>query len=277
MIDPLPGPESEKGGDLPGALLASGRMADTHVYGEGHVVKLFRQSMGRSSVEGEARAARVARAAGLPTPVVGDLITVHGRPGLVYERVNGPSMFALLEQRPWRIIDFARRLARLHALMHAEDIEAGLPPLRRKLEYKLRHAPTLPESVRSAALTALESMPDGQRLCHGDFHPGNVMMPVEGETIIDWADAAIGRPLADVARAALIMQAAVVSGFIENPLLRRMARFFPHLYLRFYFRLRPGGRQEYRAWFPIVAAARLSENIPEEEAWLVVQARSLRK
>ena len=43
-------------------------------------------------------------------------------------------------------------------------------------------------------------------------------------------------------------------------------------YLRRYFALRPEGYEEYGRWLPIVAAARLSENIPELERWLLAQA-----
>ena len=39
-----------------------------------------------------------------------------------------------------------------------------------------------------------------------------------------------------------------------------------------YFRLRPGGKQEYRRWLPVVAAARLEEGIRENKKWLIEQA-----
>jgi hypothetical protein len=35
----------------------------------------------------------------------------------------------------------------------------------------------------------------------------------------------------------------------------------------------PGGAGEHRRWLPVVAAARLSENIPELERWLLAQVR----
>jgi hypothetical protein len=35
-----------------------------------------------------------------------------------------------------------------------------------------------------------------------------------------------------------------------------------------YFELRPGGEAEYRAWWPIVAAGRMSEGVPGLEEWL---------
>lgn len=51
-------------------------------------------------------------------------------------------------------------------------------------------------------------------------------------------------------------------------------KLFHSVYLRHYFRLRPGGESEYRRWLPVVAAARLSENIPEIESWLMKQVQA---
>jgi hypothetical protein len=54
--------------------------------------------------------------------------------------------------------------------------------------------------------------------------------------------------------------------------LKVLVRVFHSAYLKQYFHLRPGGEEEYRRWLPVVAGARLSENIPELEKWLVTQA-----
>src|SRR5437588_451136 len=52
----------------------------------------------------------------------------------------------------------------------------------------------------SYALGVLEGLPAGDRLCHGDFHPGNLMGTWEAPVVIDWGNASRGEPLADVAR-----------------------------------------------------------------------------
>jgi hypothetical protein len=49
-------------------------------------------------------------------------------------------------------------------------------------------------------------------------------------------------------------------------------RLFHARYVRHYLALRPGGEAEYGRWLPVAAAARLSENIPELETWLIAQA-----
>jgi len=40
-----------------------------------------------------------------------------------------------------------------------------------------------------------------------------------------------------------------------------------------FFSLHPGKQDEYTRWLAINAAARLSENIPELEQWLIEQAQ----
>jgi len=93
-----------------------------------------------------------------------------------------------------------------------------------------------------------------------------------GATIIDWIDATRGNPLADVARTSVIALGVAASIQIRNRFLKALAKSFHSAYLKHYFALRPGGKDEYRRWLPIVAGARLSENIPELEKWLVDQA-----
>ena len=65
---------------------------------------------------------------------------------------------------------------------------------------------------------------------------------------------------------------AAASSQILNRTMKIFVRLFHAVYLRRYFQLRPGGEAEYHRWLPVVAAARLGENIPELECWLVKRA-----
>ena len=44
----------------------------------------------------------------------------------------------------------------------------------------------LPKHLARGVLALLESLPPGDGLCHGDVHPGNVIMTAEGPRLIDW-------------------------------------------------------------------------------------------
>ena len=104
-----------------GEPIAVGRTAEIYDWEEGQILKLFRDWFPAHSVEQEARNARAVHAAGLPVPAVGEVIEIDGRLGLIYERVEGPSMEETLKAKLWTLFRSARLLAELHADMHASD------------------------------------------------------------------------------------------------------------------------------------------------------------
>jgi len=73
--------------------LAYGRTAEIYAWQEGQVLKLFYDWFGLENIGYEARVARAVHASGLPVPAVGEIIGVNGRNGLVYQRVDGHSMW----------------------------------------------------------------------------------------------------------------------------------------------------------------------------------------
>jgi aminoglycoside phosphotransferase (APT) family kinase protein len=175
-----------------------------------------------------------------------------------------------LVSKPWTLMGCAHLLAELHAAMHTRELPE-LPALRRRLEEKIRSAEHLSASQREAALNALGQLPDDNVLCHGDFHPDNVLLSPMGAKIIDWPDATRGHPLADVARTSLILRVGgLPPGSTRRRLLQSLRALFHAAYLRRYFQLHSGSRTELAGWQLPVAAARLSEGIPEETEQLLM-------
>ena len=258
-----------------GPLLGEGRAAEVFAWGDAHILKLFLPSCAARAAH-EARITRAVRAAGLPVPAVVELAEVEGRQGIIYERVDGPSMIERLMARPWGLFRGARALAALHAAVHERRLD-GLPSLKEHLAEQIRAPGPLSAAERAAALRALDALPDGAALCHGDFHPDNVLMSPAGPVVVDWADATRGHPLGDVARTSLLLTTGVLPHITRRLWLIRLCRgLFHRLYLRHYFRLCPGSRGELRAWqFPL-AAARLAECIPAERDRVMARVRDAR-
>ena len=251
-----------------GKPIAQGLTAEVYVWDETRILKLFREGRSPEQVAREAHIARMVHAAGLPVPAVGEVVEIDGRRGLIYERVDGLSMIDNMGRRLWTVARSARLWAELHANMHARGAMPELPSQREDLATRIRAARVLPSDLQRAALRALDTMPDDDRLCHGDFWPGNILMSSRGPIIIDWIDATRGNPLADVARSSVLLLGALAStqfSSLQKAIIRRVHA----TYLRRYFQLRPDGQAQCNAWQPIVAAARLSENVPGVEAWLL--------
>lgn len=270
--------------------MAYGRTAEIYAWHAGQVLKLFYEWFELENIEKEARITRAVHASGLPVPAVGEIVHVNERYGLVYERVDGVSMLEHIKRKPWNALRYFRRIAELHAQLHASTIQANLPSQRHELEKNIERAQALPAHLQFQVLAALERMPDGDRLCHGDFTPANILITAQGEVIIDWFRASHGNPLADLARTTnlalgatrtkqirrpFLSFGATKTSQIQNSLFQALGRICYPAYLNYYFKLCPGGEAEYHRWLPIVAAARLSDNIPELEKMLIAQVERI--
>jgi Ser/Thr protein kinase RdoA (MazF antagonist) len=259
--------------DRPGPLLATGVSAQIHACGEGRVLKLYRTGLPASLPETERARTEAARAAGAPAPQALGTLEIDGRHGLVLERIDGPTMLEAIVARPQALDAFAQTLAQLHAAMHALP-GGALPPLRGRLAERIARADALPPALRTHLASLLDRLPDGDALCHGDFHPGNVLLSTDGARVIDWYDAACGASEADVARTLLLIRHARIPGWPEAaPAALRGA--LAAAFARYYGALRPVDAGRLAQWTALVAAARLAE--PHTAAELAALAAEIKR
>lgn len=273
---------------LPAAPIASGATADVYACLPGWVLKLFQQRIGAAEVEHERCAAQAAFALtrdanAFRIPAVGGLVRLGDRYGLLYAQVEGGTLQEALFNTSTRLPDqFAQQLASLHSKLHALPVSsslgsAGLTRQSERLRHAIQHAGDVSAAQRKQALDMLERLDGGVIcLCHGDFHLGNILVTAsEPPAIIDWNDASLGNPLADVARSSLLIcfgeqlsatEPLAPTGFTikEYETLRQD---FNRAYLETYSSLNGLGdlRPKLAPWLQIVATARLNENISTYE------------
>lgn len=247
--------------------IAQGRTAEIYPWNDGHILKLFRDGCPADWVDYEARIAHAVYTAGIPSPAVGEIVEVQGRRGLIYERLDGVSMLEELNTRPWMILKHARSLAELQVQIHRQSIP-GLPAYKDRLRHDISSTPHLSEGLREKVSAALAALPDRQNLCHGDHHPGNILITERGPIVIDWMNACTGAPWADVARTSMTLSiGAKAAGEQIRPVIRAMVDLYHRTYLNRYRSLVPDAEKEMDRWMPVIAAARLNEGIlPEREA-----------
>ncbi len=249
-----------------GPKLGQGRIAEIFAWGDTQAIKLFRPGWSMDEAEYEARLTRIAHRAGLAAPAVYEVCQVDGRAGMVMERIDGPSMLHVSLRRPWTLWRSARQLADLHVQMHRLTC-TDLPPQRQALYRDISRAPHLDQATKERLLQALARQPDGDAICHEDFHPDNILLTARGPVIIDWVTARRGHPLADVARTVLLLS---IGEPPDTPpwvhaLFRIVRRIYLNTYLKRYCTQQGVSRAEIAAWIPFRAAARLNERIPGEQ------------
>jgi aminoglycoside phosphotransferase (APT) family kinase protein len=231
-----------------GRLLAAGNVAEVFEWGS-RVVKLYRSPARKATAFREAAIHAAVEAMALPVPAVWGVLEVGGRWGIVFDRVKERSFAERMREDPSLIPERLEARARLHARIHDQPAHQ-LGSLKSRLATNIAGTGLLDEPLKQILLGRLAGMPDGDRLCHGDFHPINVLGQNSLPMVIDWPDACCGDPAADVCRSYILLK--LHAEDIAEP------------YLDTYCDITNMPCASILHWLPYVAAARLAEDVPDD-------------
>lgn len=251
--------------------IAEGRTAEVRIYGDGKIIKLFYSDFPKDAAHYEYKMSKLVYESGIATARPYEILESEGRTGIVYGYLKASStLLARLIAEPGRIDFYGEWMARLHAEMHSRTIDVSnlsIRSLHDVLQHHIWQSDGLTVSEKEDIITYLQALPQGNSLCHGDYHPENVLIGEEA-CIIDWMTGVIGHPAADAARTVLLLEMGrlpegapqfVVEG-LENTRSQ-----FKDSYLHHYIRHSDIPEASIRQWMMPIAAARLVEWIPEEE------------
>jgi thiamine kinase-like enzyme len=120
-----------------------------------------------------------------------------------------------------------------------------------KLKMKIDKTQLLNINEKQKILDTLDKENFKQNLCHGDFQFMNLMQTSNDIKIIDWVDSSSGNNEADICRTYLLYKVSheeIAELYIEN-----------------YCVIANISKENILKWVPIIAAARLSEGIGNDE------------
>jgi aminoglycoside phosphotransferase (APT) family kinase protein len=231
-----------------GRLLGSGKVAEVFECGA-LVVKLYRATAAKGSAFREAAALAVAESLGLPVPSVQGVRPIGDRWGVLMDRAEGPSFADAVRQQPVLTPAYVQEMALLQRRIHSQP-GTQFASLKARLAANIRRTTMLGEARQRRLLDRLSELPEGGQLCHGDFHPWNILGPPGRALVVDWLDACSGDPAADVCRSYV--------------LIRPSAPELASAYVEAYAAAGGESRDRILGWLPFVAAARLAEGVPDE-------------
>lgn len=248
--------------------LGQGREAEVFAWADGYVLKLFWPEFSHADAELEAQLTQQVWLMGVPSAKVEDVLEFEGRWGMVLQWIKGVPLTDYIQTDPTRLRFAAQMLGALHRQLHSKA--AGQLPSQRLQLIRWIQACRLPLEVRVALLNHLEQLPDGTALCHGDFHPENVLVAEGGVYVIDWPGAMRGNPVADIARTTLLVLYSELPPDLpgREEIMQQREQFYK-TYLEHYQTFSGLDLAQLQAWMPIVAAARLRDNIAAEESRLM--------
>jgi aminoglycoside phosphotransferase (APT) family kinase protein len=229
--------------------IATGNTAEIYLNDAGYAVKVYKEGFPADEARKEADKQRYIHSLGIPVPEVLELTTFNGRQAMVMEYIEGDTLGGLVMQD--RTLLQACLTASIEIQMMIHEKEApGLEPMRDKLTRQLHPVSSLSSEEKMGLLKQVDQL-SGTELCHGDFHLFNLVKTEDGIRVLDWVDASSGDIRADVVRSYLLY-----AGFNQE---------LAGQYLSLYCEKSGLEREEILHWGPVIAGARLSENVPGED------------
>ncbi|WP_409250614.1 phosphotransferase family protein [Bacillus sp. SCS-153A] len=241
-----------------GKPIAKGNTAEIYPYDKNQMIKVFHDHLPETEAGKEAFKQKAAYSYGLAVPEVIDLLKVNGKQAILMEYVNGRTLGDLYLNEPEHAEEYLKDSIETQQKIHSitpESLEAMSDKLKRQIESVAQ----MSLKQKSYLVNKLESMTFENRLCHGDFHLNNLIMADEKVYIIDWVDASIGDPRADVYRTFLLYS--------------QFSKELAESYITLYCETSGLSRTEVLEWAPIIAGARLSEHVStenENRLWEIV-------
>ena len=200
-----------------GHRVGIGNTAEVYEWEGETVIKLFHSAYPKDSVMREFSNALIVSKMDFPKPMAYDVIEVDGRLGIIYDSVMGESLLDWL----LRTRDLERGgeiLAQLHKRMLVHKVSSApnyKDFLYRNLERAVRNSGEKSEGL----FKLLQKLPEGDTFCHGDFHPGNVILGRETPVVIDFMNVCAGDYYYDVARTVFLIEytpVPLVPGAVED-------------------------------------------------------------
>jgi thiamine kinase-like enzyme len=165
------------------------------------------------------------------------------------DMVNGTTMNNIISNDILNLKLYINEITDLQLKMHNTNV-VGLRKLDEQLRFKILSNNILNSTCKNNLITLLNSFNNDNKLCHGDFHLLNLIKTNNNIVIIDWIDATIGNPEADICRTYMLYLL-----YKED---------IADLYLNDYCKKSNKSKKDIVKWLPIIAGARLYENKENE-------------
>lgn len=253
-------------------MIGQGNTAEIYRLDDNKILKLFRNGLYKGVIEREFQNGIIIQNILECVPKVYEMVEINGRYGIIYEEIHGRDMLKIMIGSLWKINDYSKKLAHYHLSIQKPVIN-NLCTVKEKLEEDLQSVDILSDGNKELVRKYIEQLPEGNDLCHFDFHPGNVMIVNNKKVILDWMTACKGDACADVARTCLLLKYGEVT---HAPwIIRRIISFIQHhiykIYIREYLTISKRSIADIDCWELPVAAARLREWISENEKKRLLQ------
>ena len=256
-------------GTLP--LIARGGQADIYDYGSGKVIRVPRRTQDYDRIRYEYRVYLSLSGSNVAAPKVYDLVEIDGAPSIIMERILGTSMMDQIKKQPYLIRQKAIDLANMHLGLLRVSADVSMTNAKDQARYCIGKSVSLNEHTKQVLMDTLEHLRAGISLCHGDFHPGNILHRDGTDYIIDWSGATKGDVAYDIAHTYILLRVvprAPGIGLLMHWIQKLLGKAMASIYMKTIMKSISIDRGQLSKWVLIKAAERTYYGLPSEMARL---------
>ncbi len=202
---------------------------------------MFDEGYSKADVLNEALNQARVEETGLHIPKLREVTMIDGRWAIVSDYIKGKTLSRMMQESPDKKEEYLNLFVNLQVEMYAKTCPL-LGRLKDKINRKICQT-DFDTVTRHDLHVRLDSMPECDSLCHGDFYPENVVITNGGTPyILDWAHAAQENAFADAACTYLLFW---LNGDISGA----------ERYLELFCEKKNITEQDIRMWMPLIAAS----------------------
>lgn len=139
------------------------------------------------------------------TPKLYDYLEIENKQAELMERIKGITFSDYLIKNPFTLKSSISKFAQIHSHILKIETKENIPSIKEIMNSLANNPLDVEEYIFNRVMEILDELPDGDNICHGDFHPGNILVQDNKNYIIDWGNVHRGNYLSDIAHTYLLL------------------------------------------------------------------------
>jgi predicted Ser/Thr protein kinase len=185
-------------------LLAQGGQADIYQYDEDKIIRIPRDTNGFKNIEYEYVVYKQLENK-VKAPKIYEMVYINNGPAIVMQNISGITMLDQIKSNPLKVLFFTKKLAELQVSIFDTLVDNRIRNGKESAIFCINESKRLSQLEKDKLVDIVNDFPECNNLCHGDFHPGNIIFSNNEYHIIDWSSATRNSCISDVAHSYLLL------------------------------------------------------------------------
>jgi predicted Ser/Thr protein kinase len=185
-------------------LIAQGGQADIYQYDENKIIRIPRDPAGFKNLEYE-YIVYLQLENKVNAPKIYEMVYINNFPAIVMQNIAGVTMLDQIKGNPIMVLEFTKKLAELQLSIFDTAVDNRIRDGKETTTFCINESNRLSKLEKDKLLDIVNCFPESNNLCHGDFHPGNIIFSNNEYHIIDWSSATRNSWISDVAHSYLLL------------------------------------------------------------------------